>query len=172
MTTTSPLRSTSTACRIPSFTSRWKSGPANGWSKSSTRASRWLSIRAAGLSGRFSTRAEHMPSNHRFVLELDADWLLEQAQAVGPHTTALSNRFACNPGLSPNKPTVPAWVCSAWRANIPTHSWKQPVCGCKQLILLSYRDLKSELEALVHPSDNRIVHPAVHENIRGETYYH
>jgi hypothetical protein len=36
--------------------------------------------------GRFSTRPEHMPSNHRFVLELNADWLLRQAQAIGPQT--------------------------------------------------------------------------------------
>ena len=28
-----------------------------------------------------------MPSNHRFVLELDADWLLRQAEAIGPQTT-------------------------------------------------------------------------------------
>jgi transposase len=38
------------------------------------------------VNGRFSTRPEHMPSNHRFILELNADWLLKQAQAVGPHT--------------------------------------------------------------------------------------
>jgi len=36
--------------------------------------------------------------------------------------------------------------------------------------LLSYGDLKSELEALSHqaPADQP---PTVHENIRGETYY-
>jgi transposase len=41
----------------------------------------------SSATGRFTTRAEHMPSSHRFVLELDADWLLRQAQAVGPSTT-------------------------------------------------------------------------------------
>jgi transposase len=37
-------------------------------------------------SGRFSTRSEHMPANHRFVTDLNDSWLLEQAQAVGPQT--------------------------------------------------------------------------------------
>ena len=37
--------------------------------------------------------------------------------------------------------------------------------------VLSYRDLKNELEALARPVQCN--HPApVHENIRGENYYH
>jgi hypothetical protein len=38
--------------------------------------------------GRFSTRAEHMPANHRFVLNADGNWFQRQADKIGPHTAA------------------------------------------------------------------------------------
>ena len=120
--------------------------------------------------GRFSTRPEHMPSSHRFVLELNADWLLQQAQAVGPQTTQYLTALL----------RARAFPEQAYRSCLGVLSLarKYPSSlletACQRLLeahLLSYGDLKSELEASVRqsPADHP---PAKHENVRGETYYH
>jgi transposase len=119
--------------------------------------------------GRFSTCSEHMPANHRFVLGLNADWLLRQAQEIGPQT------FQYLTALLQSR-TYPE---QAYRACLGVLSLARKYPGsllevaCQRLQtahLLSYGDLKSELEALSHqaPADQP---PTVHENIRGETYY-
>lgn len=38
--------------------------------------------------GRFFTRPEYMPANHRFVLTADADWFQKEAGKIDPSTTA------------------------------------------------------------------------------------
>jgi len=119
--------------------------------------------------GRFSTRSEHMPDNHRFVFGLNADWLLRQAQEIGPQT------FQYLTALLQSR----IYPEQAYRSCLGVLSlarkYPRPLLetACQRLQtarLLSYGDLKSELEALVRqaPADQS---PAVHENIRGETYY-
>ena len=114
----------------------------------------------------FSTQPEHMPSNHRFVLELDAQWLLKRGQAVGPHTTEYlkallqARRFpeqayrSCLGVLSLARKFPPDKVENACQQLLKAH-------------LCSYQDLKAELARLptVDPA------PQSHENIRGENYY-
>jgi hypothetical protein len=39
--------------------------------------------------GRYSTLRDHMPPNHRFMKEIDVDRLIEWADHIGPHTSAL-----------------------------------------------------------------------------------
>jgi transposase len=119
--------------------------------------------------GRFSTRPEHMPSNHRFVIELDADWLLQQGQKVGTHTYNFLQALL-------KSRTFPE---QAYRSclGIISLSRKYPAplfeTACERTLqahLFSYRDLKAELEAMAsHSSD--FVQQLVHENIRGETYF-
>jgi transposase len=119
--------------------------------------------------GRFSTNPEHMPSNHRFILELNADWLLRQAQAVGPQTTQYLTALL----------HARAFPEQAYRSCLGVLSLarKYPHAllekACQTLLdahLFSYRDLKGELERLLQTSTSD--HPATaHENIRGETYY-
>jgi transposase len=121
--------------------------------------------------GRFSTRPEHMPSNHRFVLELDAGWLLKQAEAVGPRTAQFIT------ALLQSRP----FPEQAYRSCLGVLSLarKYPVplmeTACQHALeahLLSYRDLKSELEALSRPTPISPDPPLpTHENIRGKTYY-
>ena len=120
--------------------------------------------------GRFSTRAEHMPAKHRFVLGLNADWLLRQAQEIGPQT------FQYLTALLQSRP----YPEQAYRSCLGVLSLarKHPrsflEMACQRLQtahLLSYGDLKSELEALVRQAQLDQP-PTVHENIRGETYYH
>lgn len=119
--------------------------------------------------GRFSTRPEHMPSNHRFILELNADWMLRQAQAVGSQTTHYLTALL----------QARAFPEQAYRSCLGVLSLARKYpnmlmeTACQRLLeahLFSYRDLKSELERLSRPLtlDNT---PPVHENIRGETYY-
>ena len=122
------------------------------------------------VSGRFSTNPEHMPPNHRFVLELNADWLLKQAQAIGPHTTNYLTALM----------HARAFPEQAYRSCLGVlhlarkypHPLLETACQCLQEAhLLSYRDLKAELERRMHNSTAD--HPSpLHENIRGETYYH
>lgn len=121
-------------------------------------------------SGRFSTRPEHMPSNHRFILELDADWLLRQARSVGPRTvdylTALLGARAF--------PEQAYRSCLGVLSLARKYPKSLLETACQRLQaahLLSYQDLKSELEALARPAEGEKT-PAVHENIRGEDYYH
>jgi transposase len=123
------------------------------------------------VAGRFSTCAEHMPSNHRFILELDAGWLLKQAETVGPRTSQYLQALLRNR-------TFPE---QAYRSCLGVlnlaRKYPQPLVetACQRVLeahLLSYRDLKCELEALSPQSTPPTTSPQVHENIRGETYYH
>jgi len=119
--------------------------------------------------GRFSTRPEHMPSNHRFVLEVNVDWLLKQAREIGPQTTQYLTALlqartfpeqayrSCQGVLSLARKYPRALLESACQRLQTAHLW-------------SYRDLKSELEALARQTQSD-PSPTAHENIRGETYY-
>ena len=120
-------------------------------------------------SGRFSTNPEHMPSNHRFVLELNADWLLKQAQAVGPQTTNYLTALMRSRAFPEQAYRSCLGVLNLARKY--PHTLLETACQRSQAAhLLSYRDVKSELEMLARKSttDNP---PSPHENIRGETYY-
>ena len=119
--------------------------------------------------GRFSTRAEHMPSNHRFVLELDADWLLKQAEEIGPHTT----RYLKSLLQSRTFPEQAYRSCLGVLSLARKFPYPLVETACEracQAHLRSYKELKAELEALARQA---VVpaQPLVHENIRGETYY-
>ena len=120
--------------------------------------------------GRFSTRPEHMPSNHRFVLELNADWLLHQAQEVGPQTTHYLTALMNNRAFPEQAYRSCLGVLSLTRKY--PHSLLEMACQrLQEAHLLSYRDLKSELEALAQQSSSD--HPPVeHQNVRGKNYYH
>jgi transposase len=124
--------------------------------------------------GRFSTRSEHMPAQHRFVAGLDAAWLLKQAETTGPHTgqyvTALlhARQFpeqayrSCLGVLSLARKYPPNLLETACQRLLVAH-------------LLSYRDLKNDLQTLAQPAIPTVPQPTplpVHENIRGENYYH
>lgn len=120
-------------------------------------------------SGRFSTRAEHMPSNHRFVLELDADWLLLQAQAIGSHTTQYLESLLQSRSFPEQAYRSCLGVLSLAR-KYPNPIMETACERALQAHLFSYKDLKVELEALARRSPQPST-PLVHENIRGETYY-
>jgi transposase len=122
------------------------------------------------VAGRFTTCPAHMPSNHRFVAELNADWILLQAQAIGPHTA----QYLAALLHSRSFPEQAYRSCLGVLSLARKYPGSFLETACQLLLdahLLSYVDLKSELErqACRSISDQSSV---VHENIRGETYYH
>ena len=119
--------------------------------------------------GRFSTRSEHMPANHRFVYGVNAEWLLRQAQEIGPHTAQYLTALLQSRTYPEQAYRSCLGVLSLARKY--AHPLLEVACQRLQVArLLSYGDLKCELEALEHqsPADQA---PSVHENVRGETYY-
>ena len=119
--------------------------------------------------GRFSTCPEHMPSNHRFILELNADWLLKQGQEIGPKTANYMTMLLKARTFPEQAYRSCLGVLSLARKYSP--ALLETACQrMREARLLSYKDLKGELEMLVrlHTFENP---PLVHENIRGETYY-
>ena len=120
--------------------------------------------------GRFSTRAEHMPPNHRFVLNADADWFQRKAKEIGPHMLAYVQAL-----LRSRRYPQHAYRSCLGILNLARKAPQLRVeKACQTLLeadLLSYRDLKAELERL--EADKTPPKPLPeHENLRGSTYYH
>jgi len=120
--------------------------------------------------GRYSTRPEHMPSHHRFVLEMDADWLLKQAEAIGPHTTHYLKAL-----LKARRYPEQAYRSCLGVLSL-ARKYPNPLVetACQlagQAHLYSYKELKAELEGLSSQAVTQPPLPLVHENIRGESYY-
>lgn len=131
----------------------------------------------SSLPGKYSTRSEHMPSNHRFVLDTSSaahgtpERFLHWGEQVGPFTA----QFIAAILASRRYPEQAYRSCLGVLSLSRKHDPKAMETATERLLnarLLSYRDLKSELEAL----DKAAVDPEqaplpTHENIRGETYY-
>jgi transposase len=119
--------------------------------------------------GRFSTRLEHMPANHRFVLTADADWFQKEADKIGAQTGAYVTALL----KSRPYPQQAFRSCLGILNLARKHSHTRLETACERLLeagLFSYRDVKSELERL-NAQANQQPLPA-HENVRGGNYYH
>lgn len=121
------------------------------------------------VQGRFSTRSEHMPANHRFVLNADGNWFQQEAEKIGPQTTAYITALL----KSRPYPQQAYRSCLGILNLARKHSPANMETVCQRLLpahLLSYTDVKSELERLAsNPSTEPL---PVHENVRGQSYYH
>lgn len=123
--------------------------------------------------GRFTTRGEHMPSNHRFVSDVNADWLMRSAGEVGPQTLQMISALL----KSRRYPQQAYRSCLGILSLAKKHNRQQLENACQVALeakLLSYQEVKAELsrlEKLSHPNALPLSFPA-HENIRGDTYYH
>ena len=119
--------------------------------------------------GRFSTQAEHMPANHRFVLNANGDWFQREAAKIGPHTSAYFTALL----KSRPHPQQAYRSCLGILDLTRKHPTARLEIACQRLLgahLLSYRDVKSELERLA--ADSQATSLPAHENVRGDTYYH
>ena len=132
--------------------------------------------RSASL-GKYSTRPEHMPSNHRFVLDTSGatrgtpERLLHWGQQVGPLTAQLIEAILA----SRRNPEQAYRSCLGILSLSRKHNQKAMETASQRMLnaqLLSYRDLKAELDALAKTTSNVEQLPLpIHENIRGKTYY-
>lgn len=119
--------------------------------------------------GRYSTRPEHMPANHKFILNANGEWFQREAAKIGVHTAAYFT------ALLKSRP----YPQHAYRACLGVldlarkYSHQQIETACTALLeanLLSYQDVKHELARLTANLPDLPL-PA-HENVRGNSYYH
>jgi transposase len=118
--------------------------------------------------GRFSTRSEHMPSTHQFMSGMNEDWFLREAGKIGPQTSAYFVALL----KSRPFPQHAYRSCLGILDLARRYTHPQMETACQVLLaahLLSYRDLKNELERLVTQAPEPVL-PA-HENVRGQSYY-
>jgi len=121
------------------------------------------------VQGRFSTRPEHMPANHRFVLNANGDWFQREAQKIGPHTAVYITALL----KSRRYPQHAYRTCLGILNLARQHPHPRLETACQVLLearLFSYRDVKSELERLANAHSPEPPLP-VHENVRGNEYY-
>jgi hypothetical protein len=123
----------------------------------------------SNVAGRFSTCADHMPSHHRFVLNADSDFFLREAAKTGPHTAAYMTAVLRSRPYPQQAFRTCLGILDLARKYLPVHL----EAACQRLLpvhLLTYKDLKSELEHLMKDVSD---HPLpAHEHVRGDTYYH
>lgn len=123
----------------------------------------------SSLQGRFSTRPEHMPANHRFVRSIDSDWFRKQAVKIGPHTLAYVTALLKSRRYPQHAYRSCLGILTLARKHLHAHL----ETACQILLeakLLSYRDVKSELERLASSQPPEPSLPA-HQNVRGSNYY-
>lgn len=121
------------------------------------------------VQGRFSTRPEHMPANHRFVLNANGDWFQREAKKIGPHTAVYITAVL----KSRRYPQHAYRTCLGILNLARQHPHPRLETACQVLLearLFSYRDVKSELERLANAHSPEPPLP-VHENVRGNEYY-
>ncbi len=110
-----------------------------------------------------------MPAHHRFVLNTDSDWLLREAAKIGPQTAAYMTAVL----RSRPYPQQAFRTCLGVLDLARKHPQAQVELACQHLLpanLLTYQDLKSELEHLAR--DVSADPLPTHENVRGDGYYH
>ena len=118
--------------------------------------------------GRFSTNPDHMPSHHKFVLNTDSDWLLREAAKIGPHTAAYMTAVLRSRPFPQQSFRTCLGILNLARSYLPS----QMEVACQRLLnpkLLTYQDLKSELEHL--PIDPSLPVLPAHDHVRGDQYY-
>lgn len=127
--------------------------------------------------GKYSTRSEHMPPNHRFVLDTigaiqgTPERLLFWGRQIGPLTAQLIEAILA----SRRYPEQAYRSCLGVLSLSRKHKRQAMETASQRLLnahLLSYRDLKAELASLTNTTAEAEQLPLpLHENIRGKTYY-
>ena len=110
-----------------------------------------------------------MPANHRFVLNADGNWFQKEADKIGPQTSAFFTALL----KSRPYPQQAYRTCLGILDLAHKHTHAQLETVCQRLLpahLLSYKDVKFELERLTASLPAEPL--PVHENVRGQSYYH
>jgi transposase len=119
--------------------------------------------------GRFSTRQEHMPPNHQFVDQVNAQNLLRWADNIGPQTQAFMNATLHARPFPEQAYRSCLGVLSLAKKHPHAHIEQacQAVLDAKTF---SYKAVKEELDWLAKQPVAPETLPA-HANIRGHDYY-
>jgi transposase len=122
--------------------------------------------------GRFSTQREHMPSNHQFMADLNAEGLMRRASKIGPQTTKLikailkSRRF-------PEQGFRTCLGILNFAEKYDVHLLEQACQAVYEIKAFSYQAVKQELSLLYKQTEPTMIKTLpTHENIRGAEYYH
>lgn len=120
--------------------------------------------------GRFTTLAEHMPPNHRFHAEWTPERFLKWAEEIGPSTRRCIEYLL----QTRTYPEQAFRSCLGILKLANKYSKQALENTCSQINpgdTISYREIKSRLDAL--PTPTQPVEPCLppHANIRGEQYY-
>jgi transposase len=121
--------------------------------------------------GRFSTQREHMPPNHQFMEDINAERLIRWANTIGPKTTTMVKAtLASRPFPEQAYRSCLGILGLGKKYN---HSLLEQACQSMfEAKVFSYQAVKQELIFL----QKQVTTPAVetlptHENIRGAEYY-
>jgi transposase len=121
--------------------------------------------------GRYSTIREHMPSNHQFMKNLNADWFIQWANTIGPQTTQLVTATL----KSRPYPEQTYRTCMGILGLSKKHPYRlmeQASQSALEAKVFSYQAVKQELNLLqTQESQPTIETLPSHENIRGADYY-
>ena len=121
--------------------------------------------------GRYSTLRDHMPPNHQFMKEIDADRLIEWADHIGPHTSALIQATL----QSRTYPEQAYRTCLGILGLAKKHSWGNLETACKvayEARVFSYKAVEQELVfQQTKTAAHNVESLPAHANIRGAEYY-
>ena len=119
----------------------------------------------------YHTLPEHMPPAHRAMTERwNAPYFRQQAQQVGPHTTALIDRLL-------RQAVIPEQAyrrCQGILGLVRSHSpaiLEQAASRTNEAGAQSYRAVKAFCLAASHAASNPSASRSSHENVRGPQYY-
>jgi transposase len=121
--------------------------------------------------GRFTTRHEHMPPNHQFLAQINAEQLVQWAAAVGPQT-ALLVASTLNSRKFPEQAYRSCLGILNLAKKHPQKAIEQACLVALENRMYSYRAVKDELDWLCQqtiPQAPETLPP--HENIRGNQYF-
>jgi len=121
--------------------------------------------------GRFSTNPEHMPSNHRFVADLNAENLISKASKIGPQTTELIKATL----KSRHYPEQAFRTCLGILNFAQKYEHQLIEQACRAVYEskeFTYQAVKQELNWLHKQPETIIIEPLpTHKNIRGADYF-
>lgn len=121
--------------------------------------------------GRFSTLRAHMPDNHKFLVDLNAERLIQSAEAIGPQTTNMI-QAALQAKDIPQQAYRTCLGIIRLGNKYPLHLLEQACQSAFEAQIFSYSAVKQELDLLQKQADLTITESLPsHENIRGATYY-
>jgi transposase len=127
------------------------------------------------LHGRYSTLREHMPANHQFMKDLNAQRLVEWAEKIGPQTGSLI-QAALRSRAYPEQ-AFRTCLGVLRLAHKYEHTYLEAACQiAREAGDYSYKSVEQELvtllaQAAVQPSEPSLERLPGHANIRGAEYY-